>query len=65
MPVHTANRGLGKAYTDALLAAGAAKVYAGARDPASVAVTDKRLVPVKLDVAQDGDVNPAAAACPT
>jgi len=58
------NRGLGKAYTDALLAAGAAKVYAGARDPASVAVTDKRLVPVKLDVTQDGDVNAAAAACP-
>jgi len=58
------NRGLGKAYTDALLAAGAAKVYAGARDPASVAVTDKRLVPVKLDVTQDGDVSAAAAACP-
>ena len=30
-----ANRGLGKAYAEALLAAGAAKVYAGARDPAS------------------------------
>jgi NAD(P)-dependent dehydrogenase (short-subunit alcohol dehydrogenase family) len=33
-----ANGGRGKAYTDALLEAGAAKVYAGARDPASVAV---------------------------
>jgi NAD(P)-dependent dehydrogenase (short-subunit alcohol dehydrogenase family) len=59
-----ANRGLGKAYTDALLAAGAQKVYAGARDPASVAITDQRLVPVKLDVAQDKDVRAAAGACP-
>jgi NAD(P)-dependent dehydrogenase (short-subunit alcohol dehydrogenase family) len=58
-----ANRGLGKAYTDALLAAGAVKVYAGARDPASVAITDTRLVPVKLDVAHDNDVHAAAAAC--
>jgi NAD(P)-dependent dehydrogenase (short-subunit alcohol dehydrogenase family) len=57
------NRGLGKAYTDDLLAAGAAKVYAGARNPASVAVTDKRLVPVKLDVTQEEDVLAAAAAC--
>jgi NAD(P)-dependent dehydrogenase (short-subunit alcohol dehydrogenase family) len=59
-----ANRGLGKAYTDALLAAGAAKVYAGARNLAAVAVTDKRLVPVTLDVTQDKDVRTAAAACP-
>jgi NAD(P)-dependent dehydrogenase (short-subunit alcohol dehydrogenase family) len=58
-----ANRGLGKAYTDALLVAGAAKVYAGARDPASVAITDTRLVPVKLDVTHDSEVHAAAAAC--
>jgi NAD(P)-dependent dehydrogenase (short-subunit alcohol dehydrogenase family) len=58
-----ANRGLGKAYTEALLVAGAAKIYAGARDPASIAITDKRLVPVKLDVTQDSDVHPAAASC--
>src|SRR5580704_929656 len=58
-----ANRGLGKAYTDALLAAGAAKVFAGARDPSSVAISDPRLVPVKLDVTQDADVNAAAARC--
>jgi len=58
-----ANRGLGKAYTDELLAAGAAKVYAGARDPASVAITDPRIVPVKLDVTQDADVQAAAATC--
>jgi len=57
------NRGLGKAYTDALLAAGAAKVYAGARDASSVAITDNRLIPVKLDVTQDKDVQAATAAC--
>jgi NAD(P)-dependent dehydrogenase (short-subunit alcohol dehydrogenase family) len=61
--VSGANRGLGRAYTDALLALGAAKVYAGARDPASVAITDRRLVPVKLDVTQDEDVRAAAEAC--
>jgi NAD(P)-dependent dehydrogenase (short-subunit alcohol dehydrogenase family) len=59
-----ANRGLGRAYTDALLAAGAARVYAGARDPSFVAISDPRLVPVKLDVTQEADVNAAAAACP-
>jgi len=58
-----ANRGLGKAYSDTLLAAGAAKVYAGARDPSFVAITDPRVVPVKLDVTQDEDVRAAAAAC--
>jgi NAD(P)-dependent dehydrogenase (short-subunit alcohol dehydrogenase family) len=58
-----ANRGLGRAYTDALLASGAAKVYAGARDPASVAVTDQRLVPVRLDVTDDQDVHAAAESC--
>lgn len=54
-----ANRGLGRAFTEALLQAGAAKVYAGARDPAAVA--DPRLTPIRLDVMSDRDV--AAAAC--
>jgi NAD(P)-dependent dehydrogenase (short-subunit alcohol dehydrogenase family) len=58
-----ANRGLGKAYTDVLLAAGAAKVYAGARDPASIAISDQRLVPLKLDVTREEDVHAAAEAC--
>ena len=31
-----ANRGLGQAFVDALLAAGARKVYAGARDPSGI-----------------------------
>ena len=44
-----ANRGIGKAFADALLDRGAAKVYAAVRDVATV--TDTRLVPVQLDVA--------------
>ena len=43
-----ANRGIGKAFAEALLGRGALKVYAAVRDPASV--TDPRLVPVQLDV---------------
>ena len=39
-----ANRGIGKAIAEELLARGAAKVYAGVRDPASV--TDPRLTPI-------------------
>ena len=45
-----ANRGIGKAFTDALLNRGAAKVYAGVRDLATVSDTDPRRVPVQLDV---------------
>jgi NAD(P)-dependent dehydrogenase (short-subunit alcohol dehydrogenase family) len=43
-----ANRGLGQAFARALIEAGAAKVYAGARDVATV--TDPDVVPVALDV---------------
>jgi NAD(P)-dependent dehydrogenase (short-subunit alcohol dehydrogenase family) len=43
-----ANRGLGAAFARGLLAAGAAKVYAAAREPA--AVTLPGVVPVRLDV---------------
>jgi NAD(P)-dependent dehydrogenase (short-subunit alcohol dehydrogenase family) len=43
-----ANRGIGKAFADALLDRGARKVYAAVRDVATV--TDPRLVPVQLDV---------------
>jgi NAD(P)-dependent dehydrogenase (short-subunit alcohol dehydrogenase family) len=53
-----ANRGLGKAYVDALFAMGAAKVYAGARDPASIA--DSKAIAVKLDVTSPSDVTLAA-----
>ncbi|WP_129779828.1 SDR family oxidoreductase [Peristeroidobacter soli] len=43
-----ANRGLGAAFARGLLASGAAKVYAGARDPNTVNVPGA--VPVQLDV---------------
>jgi NAD(P)-dependent dehydrogenase (short-subunit alcohol dehydrogenase family) len=59
-----ANRGLGKSFVQVLLAAGAAKVYAGARNPRSVIVTDNRIVPVKLDITQEEQVSAAAQACP-
>jgi len=49
-----ANRGLGAAFARGLLAAGAAKVYAAARDPASVAVPG--VVPVRLDVTQPDQI---------
>jgi NAD(P)-dependent dehydrogenase (short-subunit alcohol dehydrogenase family) len=45
-----ANRGIGKAFADALLDRGAAKVYAAVRDVATV--TDPRLVPIQLDVTE-------------
>ena len=56
-----ANRGLGKAYCEALLAAGAAKIYAAARDPSGI--TDPRLVPLKLDVTDPAEIAAAAERC--
>ena len=56
-----ANRGLGAAFCRALLARGASKVYAGARDPSTVAIDG--VVPVKLDITSPADVAAAAAQC--
>ncbi|WP_020176927.1 SDR family oxidoreductase [Methyloferula stellata] len=56
-----ANRGLGKVFAEKLLAAGARKVYAGARDPMKVAIPG--VVPIKLDITNSDDVKAAAAAC--
>ena len=53
-----ANRGLGLAFTKALLAGGARKVYAAARDPASV--KQAGVQPVRLDVTQAEQVEAAA-----
>ncbi|WP_343548815.1 SDR family oxidoreductase [Ralstonia sp.] len=55
-----ANRGLGRQFTQALLAAGAAKVYAGARDPQSV--TQPGVEAVRLDVTDAESITAAAAA---
>ena len=53
-----ANRGLGRAFTQALLAGGARKVYAAARDPASV--KQPGVEPVRLDVTNVEEVAAAA-----
>jgi len=45
-----ANRGLGKAIVSALVEAGAAKVYAAARDERQVVADGSRVVPLTLDV---------------
>jgi NAD(P)-dependent dehydrogenase (short-subunit alcohol dehydrogenase family) len=59
-----ANRGIGKAMLTAFLAAGAAKVYAGARDPAGldpmVAEHGERVVPLRIDVTEPSSVQAAA-----
>ncbi len=57
-----ANRGLGRAFVDALLEAGASRVYAGARDPTTIG--DPRVDPVRLDVTSSYDVSRAAERCP-
>lgn len=53
-----ANRGLGLAFTRALLAGGARKVYAAARDPASVKQAGAQAI--RLDVTKPGEVDAAA-----
>lgn len=58
-----ANRGLGLAYCEGLLRAGAAKVYAAARDPSKIGLRDPRVVPIALDVTAVTDVISAAHNC--
>jgi NAD(P)-dependent dehydrogenase (short-subunit alcohol dehydrogenase family) len=53
-----ANRGIGRAFTQALLARGARKVYAAARDPATI--TQPGVQALKLDVNKPEDVAAAA-----
>jgi NAD(P)-dependent dehydrogenase (short-subunit alcohol dehydrogenase family) len=53
-----ANRGLGLAFAKALLEAGAAKVYAGARDPSKVVLAG--VTPLALDITDRGSVAAAA-----
>ena len=56
-----ANRGLGLAFAQAALAAGARKVYAAARDPASVTLPG--VVPIRLDVGNAAQVATAVRDC--
>jgi NAD(P)-dependent dehydrogenase (short-subunit alcohol dehydrogenase family) len=63
-----ANRGIGKAIVDELLARGASRVYAGVRNPASAQpLVDRygdRVAPLKLDVTDAADIAAAAPAAP-
>jgi NAD(P)-dependent dehydrogenase (short-subunit alcohol dehydrogenase family) len=56
------NRGLGKALVSALLEAGAARVYAGARDVSRVTSSDPRVVPLTLDTSKPEQIAAAAQA---
>jgi NAD(P)-dependent dehydrogenase (short-subunit alcohol dehydrogenase family) len=57
-----ANRGIGLAFARELLARGARKVYAGARDPASITLPGVQAL--RLDVTKPEDVAAAAALAP-
>lgn len=57
-----ANRGLGRALVEALLARGARRVYAASRDAG--AHSDPRVVALRLDVTDPDQVQAAAAAAP-
>jgi NAD(P)-dependent dehydrogenase (short-subunit alcohol dehydrogenase family) len=57
-----ANRGLGLAFAQELLARGAAKVYAGMRNTEGVDIPG--IVPVRLDVTDPDSITRAAANCP-
>jgi NAD(P)-dependent dehydrogenase (short-subunit alcohol dehydrogenase family) len=54
-----ANRGIGQALAAEALARGAARVYAGTRQP--LASTDDRVTPLRLDVTSTAQVQAAAA----
>ena len=56
-----ANRGLGLAFVNELLAAGVKKVYAAARDPSTITV--QGVERVKLDVTRPEDIAAAASRC--
>lgn len=56
-----ANRGLGLAFVQALLAGGARKVYAAARDPSSIQIPGVEAI--RLDVTSAADIAAAARQC--
>ncbi|MBI1774810.1 MAG: SDR family oxidoreductase [Proteobacteria bacterium] len=62
-----ANRGIGRAFVEALIAKGAARVYAAARDPSRladlVASHKGKVEPVKLDITRADEIQAAAKKC--
>ncbi len=63
-----ANGGLGQYYVEALRSRGAAKIYAAARNPNSladlVATDPNTIIPVALDITNEQSVNQLASLCP-
>ncbi|KVC27379.1 SDR family oxidoreductase [Burkholderia pseudomultivorans] len=59
-----ANRGVGAAFVEGLLAAGARKIYAASREPDAIVRCDPRVVPVELDVTNAQQIRRAAANAP-
>ncbi len=60
-----ANRGLGRALVEALLARGVRKLYAAARDPQTLGdLSDARIVPLALDLTDATQIRAAATATP-
>jgi NAD(P)-dependent dehydrogenase (short-subunit alcohol dehydrogenase family) len=57
-----ANRGLGRAFIQALLARGARKIYAAVRDPDAIAI--RGVTVLRLDVTNPDDIAAAVAAAP-
>ncbi len=55
-----ANRGLGKALVSALVEAGAAKVYAAARDERKLSIDSSRVIPLGVDTAEPEQIAAAA-----
>lgn len=55
-----ANRGMGREYVTQLLGRGVARVYAAARDPHAIDVTDPRVVALRLDVTDAASIAAAA-----
>src|SRR5712691_7660219 len=60
-----ANRGIGRALTEALLSRGVKKVYATARNPEALrGLRDERLVALRLDVTDADQIHAAGEAAP-
>src|SRR6516165_6810355 len=61
------NRGIGRSFVEALVKRGAAKIYAGAREPAKLAdLVDRfrgKVVALKLDITKPADIAAAATTC--
>ncbi|MGZ6126361.1 MAG: SDR family oxidoreductase [Myxococcales bacterium] len=58
-----ANRGIGAAIVEALVRAGASRVYAAARNPAGLPTAGGRVVAIALDVTNPEQASQTAAAC--